>query len=147
MILDDDFLQNFVTQSAGPVSLERLKGVLEDEDNLAPGASIESRQMLAAVCDEVCAEARTVPKESRHEFLSSVLDMIGEALHEIGEVKISMVHAAVREARSAKADSHTCQELAAACEDRRLRLETKKSQVSELSERLSASKHDLSKAG
>jgi chromosome segregation ATPase len=36
--------------------------------------------------------------------------------------------------------------LAAACEDRHLRLETKKSQVSELSERLSASKHDLSKA-
>lgn len=123
--------------------LEALHCVLEDESNLSPDTPLASRQMLAAVCQEVCAEAQRVPKAERHEFLASVLDMISEALHEIHDMKSSLAESSRQEAEKAAADSRRFEQLAEASNTQRAKLDAKKAEVAKLVSELSALKDSL----
>lgn len=126
--------------------LSGLKDALEDRSTLGPETPFASREMLTAVCDEVCAEARRVAKSSRHEFLTEVLDMIGEALQEIHHAKGEMAERARHEASAAAADASRFTELADACSSRRSLLEAKKNDVAEMGLSLSTLKRNLAKA-
>lgn len=130
-------------QSRKADSLEGLKEALLDEANASLEAPLASREMLAEVCEEVCAEARSLARASRHEFLTSVLDMIGEALSEIHDFKSRLAESALEKSKAAEADTHRFEELSEQCKERRTTSDSKKAEVGEKVASLSESKDSL----
>lgn len=123
--------------------LEILKEILEDEACLPSDMPRSALQMLAAVCNEVCAEVRKDSKAIKHKFLTSVLDMMKEAVSKILEMRNKMAEAALQEANDAMADTQKFDELASACEEKLAALEDGKNEVAEEGAKLSRIKENL----
>jgi len=119
---------------------------LEDEATITPETPLASRQMLAVVCEEVCAEAQNVPRASRHEYVTSVLDMIQEALREIHDVKRNAAEKSQQDANAIAADSCRFNRLEDACVGKRAGCEASKADTAEKSNILITLKNALAKA-
>lgn len=126
--------------------LTGLRCCLEDATLQIAEMPFENRCMLADVCDLACEEARRTAVDERHEFLTSVLEMIDELLAAVADARRSNAKAAIQEAKVAAANVDKFASFDNDCRKIRVALQARLEENDDQRERLDALKDELAMA-